>query len=126
MYLALMNALISDFIPGCPRRNVSYLAVVLGMEETGLVLVADPICAAIPETFLVQSPVHAMKLPCVFVQDTRLNCVCFSMCQAHSLDLSEWIFADFSISTTRAYRQKICKRQTSVVVTHGLLRACAL
>ena len=36
MYLALTNALISDLIPGRPRRNLFYLAVVLGMVKTEL------------------------------------------------------------------------------------------
>ena len=44
MYLALTNALTSNLIPGRPRRSLFYLAVVLGMVQTELVLVDGPLC----------------------------------------------------------------------------------
>jgi hypothetical protein len=47
MHLALINALISYLIPGRPRGNLFYLAVVLGIVKTELVLVAGPLCAAV-------------------------------------------------------------------------------
>ena len=47
MYLALTNALTSNLIPGRPRRSLFYLAVVLSMVQTELVLVAGPLCAAV-------------------------------------------------------------------------------
>ena len=49
-----------------------------------------------------------LKLLCVFVQDTRLNCVSFSICRASSTSVD-------SISITRVYRHEICKGLTGVL-----------
>ena len=88
MHLALINALISYLIPGRPRGNLFYLAVVLGIVKTELVLVAGPLCAAVVPRAISSSCAEAH----VRLRTRHSFELClFSIRRGHSLDLSGFL-----------------------------------